>query len=411
MSLTDAHEQPLSPIPEPLSVLASNCPPLLTHCPPPATASAEPSADDPLAPYDPLKLRDLRAVDPNVSWLWDGYLARGAVTLLTSLWKAGKTTLIAILLDRLRDGGVLGGRSLLPGRAVVLSEESRDLWRLRADKLAFGDHITWLCRPFRGKPRTKQWLLLIDRLASRAATTGLDLVVIDPLASFLPGPDENSAAAMLKTLAPLQRLTAAGVSILLAHHPSKRSRPHGLASRGSGALPAFVDILIEMDRFDPKNDEDRRRRLHAYSRFERTPIHAILELNAAGNDYLHLGDFHQAECADGWERVRRVLEHAPCKLRRDEMLEDWPTEDLPAPAEITLRRWLDKAVADGKVAREGAGLRNHPHLYWLPGKEVEWPDDPLWWLKEMPDPFDFEKVDKETMRQERRKRGREKAPE
>src|SRR5216683_5358056 len=142
MSLTDAHEQPLSPIPEPLSSLAPKCPPLLTHCPPPATASAEPSADDPLAPYDPLKLRDLRAADPNVSWLWDGYLARGAVTLLTSLWKAGKTTLIAILLDRLRDGGVLGGRTLLPGRAVVLSEESRDVWRLRADKLAFGDHIT-----------------------------------------------------------------------------------------------------------------------------------------------------------------------------------------------------------------------------------------------------------------------------
>src|SRR5216683_5632648 len=101
MSLTDAHEQPLSPIPEPLSSLASKCPPLLTHCPPPATASAElsagASADDPLAPFDSLKLRNLRAADPNVSWLWDGYLARGAVTLLTSLWKAGKTTLIAIL--------------------------------------------------------------------------------------------------------------------------------------------------------------------------------------------------------------------------------------------------------------------------------------------------------------------------
>jgi hypothetical protein len=68
-------------------------------------------------------------------------------------------------------------------------------------------------------------------------------------------------------------------------------------------------------------------------------------------------------------------------------------------------------VLEGKVAREGAGLRNDPHLYWLPGKEVEWPDDPLWWLKEMPEPFDFEKVDKETMRQERRKRGRDKAPE
>ena len=169
--------------------------------------------------------------------------------------------------------------------------------------------------------------------------------MIDPLASFLPGQDENSAAAMLRTLAPLQKLTAAGVGILLAHHPSKHPRPAGLAARGSGALPAFVDILIEMDRFDPKNDEDRRRRLHAYSRFERTPVHAILELNAAGNDYLHLGDFVQAECKNGWERIHRVLAAAPCKLRRDEMIEDWPGDDLPAPADTTLRRWLDHSFA------------------------------------------------------------------
>jgi hypothetical protein len=26
-----------------------------------------------------------------------------------------------------------------------------------------------------------------------------------------------------------------------------------------------------------------------------------------------------------------VLQQAPCKLRRDEMIEDWPKDDLPAP--------------------------------------------------------------------------------
>jgi hypothetical protein len=184
-----------------------------------------------------------------------------------------------------------------------------------------------------------------------------------------------------------------------------------MAARGSGALPAFVDVLIEMERFDPNNDDDRRRRLRAYSRFERTPAHAVLELNAAGDDYLYHGNFAQADWAEGLERIKRVLEQAPCKLRREEIIEDWPIDNLPAPADTTLRRCLDQAFAEGKVAREGAGLRNDPHLYWLPGRDAEWTDDPMWWLNSQPEPFDILKVDKEATRQERRKRHREHGPE
>jgi hypothetical protein len=33
-------------------------------------------------------------------WLWQGYLAPATVTLLTGRWKAGKTTLLSVLLAR-----------------------------------------------------------------------------------------------------------------------------------------------------------------------------------------------------------------------------------------------------------------------------------------------------------------------
>ena len=46
---------------------------------------------------------------PTVRWLWHGYLARGSITLLTSQWKSGKTTLLSILLGRLKTGGDLAG--------------------------------------------------------------------------------------------------------------------------------------------------------------------------------------------------------------------------------------------------------------------------------------------------------------
>jgi len=50
-----------------------------------------------------------------VNWLWGGYLAPGNVTLLTGLWRAGKTTLIAALLARMQAGGSLAGLAVRPG--------------------------------------------------------------------------------------------------------------------------------------------------------------------------------------------------------------------------------------------------------------------------------------------------------
>ena len=47
-----------------------------------------------------------------VRWLWDGYLAAGLVTLLTSRWKTGKTTLVSLLLARIGAGRRAGPRAV-----------------------------------------------------------------------------------------------------------------------------------------------------------------------------------------------------------------------------------------------------------------------------------------------------------
>jgi hypothetical protein len=53
------------------------------------------------------------------AWLWHGYLGPGKVTLLTNLWKSGKTTLVSLLLARMQQGGALhrtvSARSIHPG--------------------------------------------------------------------------------------------------------------------------------------------------------------------------------------------------------------------------------------------------------------------------------------------------------
>src|SRR4051812_7274727 len=76
----------------------------------------------------PLWPDELRGAGGPKPWLWHGYLAPGSLTLLTSLWKAGKTTLISVLLSRLHTGGSFAGLALAPGNAVVVSEEGAAVW-------------------------------------------------------------------------------------------------------------------------------------------------------------------------------------------------------------------------------------------------------------------------------------------
>src|SRR5207245_3028695 len=100
----------------------------------------------------------------DVPWLWYGYVAGSNVTLLTSQWKSGKTTLLSVLLSKMREGGSLAGLNVRPGKAVVVSEESAMHWYRRSLKAPFGPHVRWLCRPFRGKPRPDDWHRLVDYL-------------------------------------------------------------------------------------------------------------------------------------------------------------------------------------------------------------------------------------------------------
>src|SRR6516164_11613041 len=68
-----------------------------------------------------------RAALPD-TWVWEGILAPGKITLFSAEAKAGKTTLLALLLQRMATGGKLCGSTVYPGRAIVVSEEPADIW-------------------------------------------------------------------------------------------------------------------------------------------------------------------------------------------------------------------------------------------------------------------------------------------
>jgi hypothetical protein len=323
----------------------------------------------------------LDATPPVHPWIWEGFLGAGDITLLISQWKSGKTTLISILLSRMKEGGQLADLAVRPGKVVLVSEEAPSQWRPRHRKLDLG-HVLFLCQPFRSKPTLGQWLALIEHLATLHAQYAPSLVVIDTLTTFLPGRNEASAGVMMEALLPLRRLSQLGLSVLLSHHPAKGALLPGQSARGSGALAAFTDINLQMDWYQRGETGDHRRRLLAQSRYEETPRQLVLELNEEGTDYEVHGDFSADEFTQNWGRLRLVLEDACGKRTRQQLRADWPA-DFPCPSDITLWRWLQRGVAGGLICQEGTGRRADPFRYWLPGQEAKWRTDPLYAFKEM----------------------------
>ena len=106
------------------------------------------------AVFDSLPMDQLDAAPaaPATDWLWHGYVARGNLTLLTSLWKAGKTTLLAGLLQHLGTGKSFLGHQCTPAQALIVSEESRQHWIERLRTMPVGPHARLMARPFVGRP-------------------------------------------------------------------------------------------------------------------------------------------------------------------------------------------------------------------------------------------------------------------
>jgi hypothetical protein len=327
-----------------------------------------PQGDTPIAfPVPLLKPSQLRT--PSCSpyrWLVQGYLGARMVTALVSRGKSGKTTLASILLSMLKHGGRLAGLAVAPGKAVVVTEESPVVWAKRCERLGIPeDNVRLLCRPFRGiRPTLAQWQAFVANLAELYRQEPFDLLLIDPLAGFLPGGAENYAPAMLDFLLPLQELAQAGPAVWLLHHPGKKAQADGHAGRGSSALVGFVDILIEMSCYQALRSTDRRRRLRAYSRSDDTPRHLLIELNAEGTAYT-VPASETTDIMTTWPEVHEILDQAESKLSGKEILALWPEGSKP-PCRSTLWRWLKRAATHGRLACQKTDRAGDPYRYWLP---------------------------------------------
>jgi hypothetical protein len=333
-------------------------------------AHVRPRSSEAAKPFPPpIPASQLAAGGTTADWLWRGYLARGSVTLLTSLWKSGKSTLLSHLVKTAGQGGELAGLAVAAGNVLVVSEEPQALWAGRRDKLGIGDHAGFYVRPFLGRPDPLAWLAFLAHVAALTKEQALALVCFDTLAAVSPCDDENDAAKMLAALAPLHRITEAGAGVLLVHHPRKGDAGEGRASRGSGALPGFADVIVEMRRAVASDRGNRQRVLTAYSRYDETPAELVIELAEDSSGYHSLGGRADADRQSRWQAIAVALPGAPPGQTAEELLASWD-DATKKPGNRTLEQDLTGGAEAGRWSVAGAGKRGDPFRFWRAGNSI-----------------------------------------
>lgn len=313
----------------------------------------------------PVPLSELEEPGP-VPWVWTGFLAAGFITLLTGLWKAGKTTLVSHLIKATKVGGDLAG-VVNPSRVLVVSEESAKLWRIRRDRERLGANVDVLCRPILGRCDKGQWTAFVSYLQGLVVQHQYDLVVLDTLASFWPVNDENNSSEVMTALMPLRGLSDCGASLLLVHHPRKSEGAEGKASRGSGALTGFVDVIVELRRDGGDSHATRRRALKTYSRFDESPDEVIIELTDDG--YVALGTRDDASRENRQRTITNMLVAHPDGMTSKEVVERWPKDGSAKPGTRTIQLELQAGADAWLWRRAGTGRKADPYRY-FPTKDA-----------------------------------------
>lgn len=200
-----------------------------------------------------------------ITWLWEGYLARGTYTMLAGAIQAGKSTIAMSFAAIVTTGGRWpdGTSCTAPGNVIFWSSEEvvssvvkprlmaagADLSRIHTIESSVNEHGE-RCPfdPTQDIPRLREEIMEIG---------GASLVIIDPLISAVQG-DTNKANDVRRALQPVVSLAEEFDCVVLGiHHIAKNSEGKAANDRalGSQAFTAMARVVLMATKV--KDSEDR----------------------------------------------------------------------------------------------------------------------------------------------------------
>jgi hypothetical protein len=299
-----------------------------------------------------VRCSDLRKKPDDERWIVEGCIARGQITQLNALFKAGKSTFLAHLFRALETGEKFCGMNCKPAKILVVTEECEDQWAERRDDLGLGDHIHFIRQPFLGKPTKKEWRDFLNYLLDKVKQEGYDLLVFDTISDLWPIVDENSNAEVQAALKPLRAFPDT-TGITVVHHIRKADGPEGTGGRGGSAFQGFVDVILEIRRYNAQDKKDTRRTLTGYGRPKGVPAELVLRLDEGG--YQLEGDRPAVQAKELSALLEDIIPRQPPGISRDELQEAIRERNGAGVRNQILTAALDQGLKDGRW--ESAGKR------------------------------------------------------
>jgi RecA-family ATPase len=309
--------------------------------------------------------RKISDIEPKpINWLWEDYMAKGTITLITGEPELGKSQITLNMAAIVTTGGIWPDnrkKRCKVGNVILISAEDSLEHTIRTrleansanmDKIyhldGIGDYNSGN-KLFNLKSNLNELETMINEIK------GVSMIVIDPLSAFIAGVDSYKNTDVRSMLAPLSKLAEKyDIAIVGVEHPPKSS--NGKAINQVGGSKAFI-AAARSAYLVSKDPQDGKRSLFLRIKNNLTS-HSVGISYRLEEVILETGKISKVVWGD-----------EPVKITADEVLAYYNRTEFQHGKE-SLTEWLQEELADGpkkvkdvmeEAQRQGIGkkqLRN-----------------------------------------------------
>lgn len=324
----------------------------------------------------PVLLSELKAEDLKKSWIWEGYIAKGFISLLTAPPKVGKSEFIRGLLKAIEEEIEFVGQPTTRVNILIISEESVIDWVEKRDEFDFTDKSkVWIwSKPFMAKIKLKMWETFFQEVLDFCKENKIELIIMDTISKYWPVDNENDATQMNDALRPTYLWTKNNLAVLLVHHDNKHGGKFGNNIRGSTAIAGFGDVNISYSRLEGSNQSDRKRILIVSGRFTNADDEVVIEWQD-DLTYKFIGDRYSVSKSGRVEVILSIFnKRTDDSLSITDVKNQWDTTRFGNPPSLrTIQRYISELYYKNilTIIEERTVVRKKTAFYALKGQYIE----------------------------------------